>query len=121
MLNTRDRISSLRGKSSAVTSHPKVRSPRIRMVTPGTDFQVGGDVFVLIDAVSDHETVGKLRVEVLVDGTTLIAAKYSRSSGYYGAIWDSSEATAGSRHTLIAKVTDSAGNTKSTLTTVLVG
>ena len=121
MLNTRDRISTLRGNSAVAPTRPKVRSPRVRMVTPGTNFKVSGDVFVLVDAVSDHETVGKLRVELQVDGTTLISAKYSPLSGYYGAIWDSSTKKSGSMHTLIAKVTDSAGNSRSTLTSVRVG
>ncbi|MBT4126651.1 MAG: hypothetical protein HOJ22_06095 [Chloroflexi bacterium] len=120
MLNTRDRVSSLRGNSAVAPVRPKVRSPRIRMVTPGANFKVGGDVFVLIDAISDHETVGNLRVEVLIDGSKLVTAKYSPLSGYYGAIWDSSSARSGSIHTLIAKVTDSDGNTKSALTTVSV-
>lgn len=120
MLNTRDRISSLRGNSTVLPVRPKVRSPRIRMVTPGANFTVGGDVFVLVDAVSDHETVGDLRVEILVDGSTLIPATYSPLSGYYGAIWDSSDAQTGSMHTLIAKVTDSYGNSKSVVTTVSV-
>ncbi|MDG0868049.1 hypothetical protein GKO46_13355 [SAR202 cluster bacterium JH702] len=120
MLNTRDRISSLRGNSAVAPVRPKVRSPRIRMVTPGASFKVGRDVFILVDALSDHETVGNLRVELLVDGATLISAKYSPLSGYYGAIWDSSSERSGSIHTIIAKVTDSVGNTKSTLTTVSV-
>jgi len=51
------------------------------MVTPGTNFKVSGDVFVLVDAVSDHETIGNLSVEIQVDGTALISAKYSPLSG----------------------------------------
>jgi hypothetical protein len=121
MLNTRDRISAIRGNTAVAPSKPKVRSPRIRMVTPGTNFKVSGDMFVLIDAISDHETIGNLRVEIQVDGTTLISAKYSPLSGYYGAIWDSSTEKSGTMHTLIAKVTDSAGNSRSALTSVRVG
>jgi len=120
MLNTRERMANLRGNAAVAPARPKVRSPRIRMVTPGANFKVGGDVFILVDALSDHETIGKLRVEVLIDGSTLLTAKYSALSGYYGAIWDSSAAKSGSIHTLIAKVTDSAGNTKSAITTVSV-
>lgn len=121
MLNTRDRLSSIRGNSTVLPVGPKVRSPKIRMVTPRSSFKVSGDVFVLIDAVSDHETVGALNVDLQIDGATLIKAEYSPLSGYYGAIWDSSAERSGTMHTLIAQVTDSAGNSRSTLTTVLVG
>jgi hypothetical protein len=121
MLNTRDRLSSIRGDSAVLPAGPKVRSPKIRMITPRSSFKVSGDVFVLIDAVSDHETVGTLNVDLQIDGATLIQAEYSPLSGYYGVIWDSSAERSGTMHTLIAKVTDSAGNSRSTLTTVLVG
>ncbi|MBC8453298.1 MAG: hypothetical protein H8D69_02355 [Chloroflexi bacterium] len=77
-------------------------------------------MFILIDAVSDHEPVGDLDVEIQVDGTTLLVAKYSSLSGYYGAIWHSSAEKPGTMHTLIAKATDSAGNTKSALVAVSV-
>jgi hypothetical protein len=90
MLHTRDRISSTRGGSTLLSVGQNVHSPRIRIVTPGNEFEVGGDVFILIDAASDHEPVGKLNVEIQIDGAKLISATYSPLSGYYGAIWDSS-------------------------------
>ncbi len=121
MLNTRDRISTLRIIGRTPRPKLQLRSPRIRMVTPKTNFSVSADVLVLIDAVSDHEPIGNLRVEIQIDRTTLISAKYSLLSGYYGAIWDCSGERAGTTHTLIAKVVDSNGNSKSTLTTVSVG
>ena len=91
MLNTRDRIYTIRGGSRPVLhTGLKTRSPRVRLVTPRVNFLVHGDVFVLIDAKSDHELIGGLNVEVQIDDNMLIAAKYSTHSGYYGAIWDSS-------------------------------
>ena len=78
----RDRISTLRGNSAVAPTRPKVRSPRIRIVTPGANFMVSGDAFVLVDAFSDHETVGKLRVELQIDGATFISTKYSALSDF---------------------------------------
>ena len=122
MLNTRDRIPTIRGGSRPVLrTGLKTRSPRVRLVTPRVNFSVHGDVFVLIDAKSDHEPIGGLTVEVQIDEDVLIAAKYSPHSGYYGAIWDSSGASVGTMHRLVVKVTDSDGNSKSTFTTVAVG
>ncbi|MBN4064799.1 hypothetical protein JYU04_03585 [Dehalococcoides mccartyi] len=120
MLNTRDQVLTRRGSGPA-TALPKTRSPRIRLVTPRPNFLVGGDVFILVDAISDHEPVADLKVEIQIDGATLISAKYSPLSGYYGAIWDCSGEQAGSMHTLIARVTDTAGNSRTALATVSVG
>ena len=122
MLNTRDRISTICGGSRPVLrTGLKTRSPRVRLVAPRVNFSVHGDVFVLIDAKSDHEPIGGLNVEVQIDDNMLIAAKYSTHSGYYGAIWDSSEESAGTMHRLFVKVTDSDGNSRSTFTTVAIG
>ncbi len=121
MLNTRERLSSLRRKESGKSPSLGVRSPRIRMVTPGNNFNVSGDVFILVDALSDHDPIGSLAVEIQIDGETVISAKYSHCSGYYGAIWDSSAERPGTMHTIIAKATDSVGKSKSTLVGVTVG
>jgi hypothetical protein len=91
------------------------------MVTPGTNFTVGGIVFILIDAVGRFDPTGSLKVEISVDGTTPIAASNSPVSGYYGAIWYSTTVPSGSLHTLVATATDSAGKSKSTNAVVSIG
>ncbi len=108
-------------RNSAPFNRFGVRTPRIRLVTPGRNFVVGGVVFILIDAAGDLDPTGSLKVEVQIDSRTTIRADYSASSGYYGAIWDSTGVRAGSMHTLTANVSDSAGNSNSTHTVVSIG
>jgi hypothetical protein len=121
MITTRDRIIGGARKGGRAYTAGSDRSPLIRMVTPGDNFTVYGDVFILVDAVSRHDSAGTLSVEIIVDGGTPLKAVYSPVSGFYGAIWDSSFARSGSMHTLTARVCDSTGKSGSTLTTVSVG
>ena len=121
MTLTLGRVTSVRERSGVATPQRTVRPPRIRMVTPGFNFQVRNSVFVLVDAVSDLDRRGSLKVEITIDWSTRIVASYSMVSGYYGAIWDSTDVPAGTTYTISAKVTDSAGNSKSTRTVVSVG
>jgi hypothetical protein len=102
----------IRTRNGAPFNRFSVRAPRIRMVTPRWNFVVDGVVFILIDAAGDLDPTGSLKVEVQIDEQTTIKADYSATSGYYGAIWDS---------TLTANVSDSAGNSNSTHTIVSVG
>jgi hypothetical protein len=120
MLRTDQSIGRVAGGRRNRPTTVKERAPRIRMVTPGTSFKVSGSVFILIDAISDLDSKGDLNVEILIDGTTSISARYSEFSGYYGAIWDSMTVRAGTKHMIVAKATDSAGNSRSTLAAVTV-
>lgn len=121
MFHAREVMTNAREGSKSSTIAKRIRSPRIRMVTPGFNFVVGGSVFILLDAASDVDPVGSLDVEVRIDRTTHIEATYSATSGYYGAIWDSSDLPSGTMHSITAEVMDSAGNSKSTHAIVSVG
>lgn len=121
MFHAQEVMTNVKERSKTSTIAKRIRSPRIRMVTPGFNFVVGGSVFILIDAASDVDPEGSLKVEVRIDRTTLIEATYSSESGYYGAIWDSSALPSGTMHTVSAKVLDSAGNSKLTHAIVSVG
>jgi hypothetical protein len=121
MITTRDSIIGGARKGGRAYTAVSDKSPRIRMVTPGDNFTVYGDVFILVDAVSEHNSAGTLSVEITVDGAVPMKALYSPVSGLYGAIWDSSSTRSGTMHTLRAKVCDSTGKSGSTLTLVSVG
>jgi hypothetical protein len=77
-------------------------------------------VFVWVDAVDDFDPIGTLTVEILIDGTTMIATNYEFLSGYYEATWDSTTVPPGTMHTILATATDSAGNSQTSLSVVLV-
>jgi hypothetical protein len=111
----------IRTRNAAPFNRLNVKAPTVRFVTPCNDFMVDGVVFILIDAAADLDPVGDLKVDIRINGIISMRATYSTSSGYYGAIWDSSTAKTGAMHTITAKVTDSAGNTKSTHTVVSIG
>lgn len=111
----------VRTRNGAPFNRLNVKAPQVRFVTPGNNFMVDGVVFILIDAAGDLDPVGGLKVDIVIDGSISMRATYSASSGYYGAIWDSSAVKSGTMHTLTAKVSDSAGNSKSTHTVVSVG
>jgi hypothetical protein len=121
MTITPTRATSVRERSGVASPKRAVSEPRILMVTPGLNFVVRDSVFVLIDAVSENDRAGSLKVEIAIDWSTRIVASYSMVSGYYGAIWDSTDVPEGTKHTISARVTDSAGNSKSTHTVVTVG
>lgn len=123
MVNTRDRISTIAGGGVASPVRPrrKANSPRIRLVTPRSSFVVRDDVFILIDAVSEVDGPETLKVDIQIDGGRVIRAKHSLASGYYGAIWDSSSERSGTMHSLIARVTDSEGNSSSTMASIRIG
>jgi len=121
MFQAREVMTNVQERSQSSTIAKRIRSPRIRMVTPGFNFVVAGSVFILIDAASDVDPMGSLKVEIRIDRTTCIEATYSPASGYYGAIWDSSALRSGTMHSLTAEVFDSAGNSKSTHAIVSVG
>ena len=118
---TGDRTNGIGTRNGAPFNRLNVKAPEVRFVTPGDNFMVDGVVFILIDAAGDLDPVGDLKVNIVIDGSIWLRASYSATSGYYGAIWDSSAAKTGSMHALTAKVSDSAGNSKSTHTVVSVG
>jgi hypothetical protein len=105
--------------TSAYTG-PAVPFPLIRIVTPVYNSTVSGSVFVWVDAVDDFDPIGTLTVEILIDGTTMIATNYEFLSGYYEATWDSTTVPPGTMHTILATATDSAGNSQTSLSVVLV-
>ena len=107
------------GDAAAYTG-PDIAYPLIRIVTPAYNSTVSGFVFVRVDAVDDLDPIGSLLVEILIDGTTSIAASYVLSSGYYEATWDSTAVAPGTMHAILATATDSGGSSQSTLSVVLV-
>ncbi len=99
---------------------PVIAYPLIRIVTPAYNSTVSGSVFIWVDAVDDLDPIGSLSVEILIDGTTTIAASYNLLSGYYEATWDSTTVPPGTTHTILATATDSGGGSQTTLAVVLV-
>ncbi len=99
---------------------PDIAYPLIRIVTPGYNTTVSGQVFIWVDAVDDLDSIGSLSVEILIDGATTITAVYQFSSGYYEAVWDSTTVPPGTMHTILATATDSGGTSQSVLSVVLV-
>ena len=106
--------------NTAAYNGPDIAYPLIRIVTPAYDSTVSGPVFIGVDAVDDFDPIGSLSVEILIDGTTTITAIYGLSYGYYEAMWDSETVPSGTMHTVLAMATDSEGNSRSTLSVVLV-
>lgn len=113
-------MANLVAENTSTYTGPAVSFPLIRIVTPAYNSTVDGPVFVWVDAVDDFDPIGSLTVEILIDGTTTIATNYEFGSGYYEAMWDTTTVPPGTMHTILATATDSAGNSQTSLSVVLV-
>ncbi len=106
--------------SVAGYSSPEIVFPLVRIASPAQASLVSGVVLFQVDAVDDRDAIGTLAVSISIDGTSVIPATFSQSSGYYEAFWDSSIVPVGTLHTIGANVIDSDGDTTTIVTVVSV-
>lgn len=83
--------------------------PSVAILSPENGVSVAGLVVVQISASDELDTADTLDVGLLIDGIRYPAI-YKVENGQHEYDWDTSGLAEGSEHVLIARVTDSAGN-----------